>query len=577
MISHNKTRILQVCCNIFLYIGGFLILIFGIFALASFYGQYFMKEDNSKTVADGFTIKSYDVILDVDKDDVINVSENVTVHFYESGHHGIYRFIPEYLKYTDKTGKTKSRKALISSLRCVNEDYEIDSVKRKKRIKIGSPYRTLDEGDYTYQITYEYDMGKDPYKGFDELIFHAFGDYWGTEINNASVTVNMPKSVDANDIHFFADKKREDDITSKVDCTVNGNTIVAKVSPKYDLNQSLTIDVELPEGYFEGGSETYSNIAMTLIMVCLGFCVFVFLLWLRFGKKLPDAVEVVEFYPPFNLDASQIGYLYKSSLGSKLAIALIVELASKGFVEILDSSSIDTIKVVKVQEPPKSISTLTKNETIVYKSLFVDGDEVLLKEHTKFHEIYSIISENVRAEFQDKMNDMKSYVIKLFTSMVYSIFYLMWVAVFMMENLNPSYTILYYVTFFALVAAFIFITQMHRTSSYGETVKAKINGFRNYLEVAEKDRINMLVEENPNYFFDILPYAYVLDVSKKWISKFPIPNGAQYEYISNIDMIYESISYVDASTRSSSSCSSCGGGCSSCGGGCSSCGGGGSW
>ena len=174
------------------------------------------------------------------------------------------------------------------------------------------------------------------------------------------------------------------------------------------------------------------------------------------------------------------------------------------------------------------------------------------------------------------MNDMKSYGIKLFTSMLFNIFILIWIVVFMMENLNPSYNILYYVTYLALLIAFVFITQMHRTSSYGETVKAKVNGFRHYLEVAEKDRIDMLVEENPHYFFDILPYAYVLDVSKKWISKFPIPNGEQFEYVSNLDTIYDSISYVDASVRSSS-CSSCGGGCSSCGGGCSSCGGGGSW
>ena len=420
-------------------------------------------------------------------------------------------------------------------------------------------------------------MGKDPYNGFDELIFHTFGDYWGTEINNASVTVNLPKSIDANSVvHFFADKNREYDITSKVDYSINGNTIVAKVSPTYNLTESLTVDIELPEGYFVGGSENYSHIPMVLLLVCLGFSVFIIVLWYCFGKKLPDAVEVVEFYPPYNLDASQIGYLYKSDLGRKLAIALIVELASKGYVDIIDSSDKDTIKAVKVKEPPKDISQLTKNETIVYKSLFVDGDEVLLKEHTKFHDIYSVINNNVRAEFEDKMNDMKSYGIKLFTSMLFNIFILIWIVVFMMENLNPSYNILYYVTYLALLIAFVFITQMHRTSSYGETVKAKVNGFRHYLEVAEKDRIDMLVEENPHYFFDILPYAYVLDVSKKWISKFPIPNGEQFEYVSNLDTIYDSISYVDASVRSSS-CSSCGGGCSSCGGGCSSCGGGGSW
>ena len=36
----------------------------------------------------------------------------------------------------------------------------------------------------------------------------------------------------------------------------------------------------------------------------------------------------------------------------------------------------------------------------------------------------------------------------------------------------------------------------------------------------EKDKLEMLVNDNPNYFFDILPYAYVLGVSDIWSKKF---------------------------------------------------------
>ena len=40
------------------------------------------------------------------------------------------------------------------------------------------------------------------------------------------------------------------------------------------------------------------------------------------------------------------------------------------------------------------------------------------------------------------------------------------------------------------------------------------------METAEKDRLEMLVNDNPKYFYNILPYAYVLDVSDKWVNKF---------------------------------------------------------
>ena len=122
---------------------------------------------------------------------------------------------------------------------------------------------------------------------------------------------------------------------------------------------------------------------------------------------------------------------------------------------------------------------------------------------------------------------------------------------------------------------------MKRKNSYGEQIKSKINGFKNYIELAEKNQIEMLVEQNPNYFYDILPYAYVLDVSKKWVEKFeniPVPTNdmGNFDYY-NIDSLDHLSDSVYIPTSSSSGSSGCGGGCSSCGGGCSSCGGGGSW
>ena len=88
-----------------------------------------------------------------------------------------------------------------------------------------------------------------------------------------------------------------------------------------------------------------------------------------------------------------------------------------------------------------------------------------------------------------------------------------------------------------------------------------------------------------DYFYDILPYTYVLNISKKWIDKFeniPIPKQdmgtLNYYNDRSYYLIYSGVEYPYTSGGGSSSrCSSCGGGSSSSGGGCSSCGGGGSW
>ena len=48
----------------------------------------------------------------------------------------------------------------------------------------------------------------------------------------------------------------------------------------------------------------------------------------------------------------------------------------------------------------------------------------------------------------------------------------------------------------------------------------KIKGFKNFLETAEKSKLEELVMQNPEYFYNLLPYTYVLGVSNKWIEKF---------------------------------------------------------
>jgi len=63
---------------------------------------------------------------------------------------------------------------------------------------------------------------------------------------------------------------------------------------------------------------------------------------------------------------------------------------------------------------------------------------------------------------------------------------------------------------------------MPKRTAYGTEILGKIKGFKNFLETVEKERLEALVMENPTYFYDILPYTYVLGVSDKWIKKFEV-------------------------------------------------------
>ena len=129
-----------------------------------------------------------------------------------------------------------------------------------------------------------------------------------------------------------------------------------------------------------------------------------------------------------------------------------------------------------------------------------------------------------------------------------------------------------------------FNSYMSKRTPYGTEMLGRIGGFKNFLETAEKDKLETLVMENPQYFYDILPYTYVLGVSDKWMKKFesitvePPTWYVGYHYSAFDMMMFHHFMNTTMTTATSSMTSrpSSGGGGGFSGGG-SGGGGGGSW
>ena len=57
-------------------------------------------------------------------------------------------------------------------------------------------------------------------------------------------------------------------------------------------------------------------------------------------------------------------------------------------------------------------------------------------------------------------------------------------------------------------------------TQYGLEIVGKLQGLKNFIKTAEIDKLNMLIGENPEYFYDILPYAMVFGLTDHWSDKF---------------------------------------------------------
>ncbi|MBQ9060403.1 MAG: DUF2207 domain-containing protein [Firmicutes bacterium] len=120
----------------------------------------------------------------------------------------------------------------------------------------------------------------------------------------------------------------------------------------------------------------------------------------------------------------------------------------------------------------------------------------------------------------------------------------------------------------------------------------KIRGFKKFLNVAEKERMEMLAEQDPNYFYKNLAFAFALGVTAVYAKRFaslatepPKWYDAPYYSYGTMGSAFDSVSLMDSmnsmmssvSTSMTSSPSDSGGGGSFSGGGGAGGGGGGSW
>lgn len=102
--------------------------------------------------------------------------------------------------------------------------------------------------------------------------------------------------------------------------------------------------------------------------------------------------------------------------------------------------------------------------------------------------------------------------------------------------LVPSYIIEALPKFLLGIAGFAIViiatTIISRTEAYVKKLN-KIVGFRNFILYAEKDKLELLLEQNPEFYYHVLPYAIVLGVTDVWEKKFDALTVAPPAWVTN--------------------------------------------
>lgn len=529
--------------------------------------------------ANDYDITKYDVEIVVDEHNKYSIKENIDTYFNVSKH-GIVRRIPLYNNIIRQDGTRERNRVLISNVH-VNEEFASSRENNNYVLKIGSADKTIN-GKHSYTISYDYDIGLDKNNKYDELYFNIIGTNWDTDISNVTFKITMPKEFDASKLGFSYGEYGESN-TDNISYDVDGNVITGSFEGTLLAGEGLNVRMELPEGYFIRKSVGSSLLECWYYIIPILGVLISYLIWKKYGKD-DQVVDVVSFYPPENMNSLDVAFAKKGSVNSNDAVSLLVYLASKGYIKIVeDKKSKSRFTIQKVKEYDGN----NKEEELFFRGLFkkvwdsISSDELNESFYLTINSILTKKNSTAnRKEIFNNKSSNKRYILFLFmlitsslstiipalgyklSDVIFSIIIcnligivaLIIVAIIYDNNctkkgLNSAlgfafffvlalavanFTIIgfeyiYYDTVYLIgfilcmvctYLIYFFYLIVTKRTEYGNKVLGEVNGFKKFLETAEKDKLERLVHDDPSYFYNILPYAYVLGVSDAWIKQF---------------------------------------------------------
>jgi len=471
----------------------------------------------------------------IKQDGWIQVTETIRVRAEGNRiRRGIYRDFPT--QYRDRLGnRYEVDFEPLAVLRDdAREDFHVQDIRDGKRVYFGSSSRYIDSGEHTYQFRYKASRMVGFFEDHDELYWNVTGNDWAFPIDSASATVTFEFDVPAREITHEAYTgplgASGRDYASYVDS--DGRSHFRANNPLPAVN-GLTIVVGWPKGFVEAPT-TMTKVGWMLednsnLLVALSGLVLLLLyyipVWRRYGKDPEAGVIVTRYMPPDGFSPASLRYIRQMYYDDKVMTAAVVNLAVKGYLRIDVQEGSDGFLGIGAEEdeytltrlkPGGEVPPMAAGEQELYEALFADGDSVVLEQDNQ-----ELLGNAKIAHMKCLNGDYNRQYFRW--NVALNIPALLIAVIAMAIALSIGASVLVIVTGIAMfILMVIFSMIMKAPTLRGRKVLDEVLGFRDYLEVAERDEMNLRnpPEKTPQLFEAYLPYALALGVDQSWSEKF---------------------------------------------------------
>ena len=550
------------------------------------------------TKDNSYEINNYDFKAVVKKNHTYEVSKQITVN------------LPNNL--SEISFDVPAGNYIINDVDVKDTDFSLAKNGSKYNIIIKDK-KQLRKGSHTFKITYIVKEFAEKNKNYDLFYLTALSPDWEVPIQNYKFTLVLPKDFPWDDLQYYAGQFGSQDVSNKMSYSIDGNTITMSGS-LIPSDFGITFKAELPDGYWKDPLNNEWTIGLGGVLF-IAAATLSLILWLaggrdpKFKKKVIsnpiDGISTADVAYVFNGKLSIrdiVPLIVRLGISGCLKI---VEYAPKKYKLVkLNAPSIDEDRYIRAiygelfedvyegravemedigvklkrilidvessvasgyssreMRASTTISKLFRYVSIVAISLAIATIPVLVSMYMYEEEIkyglpaglfvLSVLILNIITRRFDLRYDMDWNHFKVSISM-YSALYvaeLVYVG-YLVYKCNKSLMIPLLIVVAGAFGAMMACLMAARARENAR-LSNRMMGIRNFIEEAQPRDIAIMQQSNPEYFYEMLPYAMQFSQYEIWAQKFrgfKVPAPEWFEIVTEGRTSMASVSNGDVET-----------------------------
>lgn len=481
-------------------------------------------------MAQDFEVTKAQVDISIQEKGYFDVVEKYDINFF-SPRHGIFRDIQLVYNLQDAKGKHEKRRIKISRVKVPGHSFSNDfsftqSFQDFFKIKIGDK-NALVNGSQHYEIRYRVHNAF----LFDDSLVQFYWNIkpngWATTFNEINFNITVPKDIPVNlkDFFVYAGEAGNTSGGEHFETSYSDGVFRVKSKPGFSSlpGESVTVLLKMPKGSIHAPGafglflSRYSWVLVLVIIIIIFSRV-----WYKYGKD-DKVVSTTSYFPPKGVDPPMAGFLIDDKSDNRDLTCLIPYWGARGIIRMEEIPK----KGLFGKKDTKLIrSGVLPEDSPDYEMAFFEGlfgsnsegakEEVLISSlQNVFYITMRLGQEKLKSRAQ-KYYDPKARKIKRWTMgglllggvILGIIFLFIW---------GIAAVISLVVVFLILIAL---SPSLVKKNSKGNTALSDLKGFKQFIKVAEENKLKMLLKENPHYFEDTLGYAVAFGMLERWAKKF---------------------------------------------------------